>query len=138
MKSVEQYALVTPADAVGTYYFPFAQDAPSGLTLAVQSEASPTAVEGELRRVLAELDPRLPLFDVRVMRERVDHSLRARRATKSRLRSRRRPRRSACTGRSSDRRRLRCSGNIHSLPPRSLRNHSIAGESIATPSPLAP
>jgi putative ABC transport system permease protein len=38
-------------------------------------------VEADLRRVLASIDPRLPLFDVQVMRGRVDESLRARRAT---------------------------------------------------------
>jgi ABC-type antimicrobial peptide transport system permease subunit len=78
---VKQNALVTPADAVGAYYFPFAQDAPGFLTLAVQSEAAAPVVEREMRRVIADLDARLPLFDVRVMRERVDQSLRARRAT---------------------------------------------------------
>ncbi len=79
--AVKLYSLVTPANAVGVYYFPFAQQAPGGFTLAVQSDAAASTVEGDLRRVLAGLDPRLPLFDVRVMQARVDESLRARRAT---------------------------------------------------------
>jgi predicted permease len=81
VKSVKLYALITPANAVGVYYFPFGQQTPSGFTLAVASAASAAAVEADLRRVVAGLDPRLPLFDVRVMRARVDDSLRARRAT---------------------------------------------------------
>lgn len=79
--SVKLYALVTPANAVGVYYFPFAQQVPAGFTVAVQSAAAAAAVEADLRRVVGGLDPRLPLFDVRVMQTRIDESLRARRAT---------------------------------------------------------
>lgn len=81
VQSVKQHALVTPRDAVGCYYFPFGQNVPSSIVVTVQSAAAPSAVETDLRRVLASLDPRLPLFDVQVMRARVDESLRARRAT---------------------------------------------------------
>ena len=81
VRTVKQYALITPKDAVGTYYFPFAQNVPGGAVLAVQSAAAPASVEADLRRVVAALDPRLPLFDVQVMRARIDDSLRARRAT---------------------------------------------------------
>ncbi|MEZ5416665.1 MAG: ABC transporter permease [Vicinamibacterales bacterium] len=79
--SVKQYALVTPADAVGSYYFPFAQSVPTSIVITIQSSASAESVGADLRRLVAGLDPRLPLFDVQVMRERVDGSLRARRAT---------------------------------------------------------
>lgn len=79
--AVKLYALVTPVNGVGAYYFPFAQQVPGGFTLAVQSSAAASTVGADLRRVLAGLDPRLPLFDVRVMQARVDESLRARRAT---------------------------------------------------------
>jgi predicted permease len=81
VKTIKQYALVTPRDAVGTYYFPFGQNVPASFDLTVQSATSPATVEQDLRRVLASLDPRLPLYDVQVMRARVDESLRARRAT---------------------------------------------------------
>lgn len=81
VRSIKQYALVTPSDAVGAYYFPFGQSVPASVSITVQSAAAPSAVERDLRRVLASLDPRLPLFDVQVMRARVDESLRARRAT---------------------------------------------------------
>ncbi len=81
VKSVKLYALVTPQDAVGCYYFPFGQNVPTSIVVTVQSAAAPSVVERDLRRVLASLDPRLPLFDVQIMRSRVDDSLRARRAT---------------------------------------------------------
>ena len=81
VKTIKQYALITPRDAVGTYYFPFGQNVPASVDLTVQSATSPATVEQDLRRVLASLDPRLPLYDVQVMRARVDESLRARRAT---------------------------------------------------------
>ncbi|MEZ5292894.1 MAG: ADOP family duplicated permease [Vicinamibacterales bacterium] len=81
VRTIKQFALVTPKDAVGAYYFPFTQDVRASVVVAVQSAASSTAVEADLRRVAAGLDPRLPLFDVHVMRERIDGSLRARRAT---------------------------------------------------------
>jgi predicted permease len=81
VKTVKQYALVTPRDAVGCYYFPFGQNVPASVVVTVASAAAPSAVETDLRRTLASLDPRLPLFDVQVMRARVDDSLRARRAT---------------------------------------------------------
>ncbi len=81
VRAVKQYALITPNDAVGTYYFPFAQNVPSAAVLAVASAAAPSVVEADLRRVIAGLDPRLPLYDVRVMQARIDESLRARRAT---------------------------------------------------------
>ncbi len=81
VRSVKQHALVTPRDAVGCYYFPFGQNVPASIVVTVQSAAAPSVVETDLRRVLASIDPRLPLFDVQVMRARVDESLRARRAT---------------------------------------------------------
>lgn len=81
VKTIKQYALITPRDAVGTYYFPFGQSVPASVVITVQSTTSPSAVEQQLRRLLASLDPRLPLYDVRVMQDRVDDSLRARRAT---------------------------------------------------------
>jgi ABC-type antimicrobial peptide transport system permease subunit len=81
VKTIKQYALVTPQDTVGSYYFSFAQNVPASFSITVHSATSPAIVEGDLRRVLASLDPRLPLYDVQVMRARIDQSLRARRAT---------------------------------------------------------
>lgn len=80
-RTIKQYALVSSSDLIGTYYFPFAQSTPASFTLAVDSGAGATAVEAELRRTVAALDPRLPLFDVQVMGARVRESLRARQVT---------------------------------------------------------
>lgn len=81
VRSVKLHALVAQSGAVGAYYFPFGQDVPSSAIVAVASSASPGTVTTDLRRLLADLDPRLPLFDVQVMRDRIDDSLKARRAT---------------------------------------------------------
>ncbi|MBP7778689.1 MAG: ABC transporter permease [Acidobacteria bacterium] len=81
VREVKQHALVTPADAVGSYYYPMGQEVPGGVTVAVSSAAPASAVGADLRRLLAELDPRLPLFDVKIMQERIDRALGARRAT---------------------------------------------------------
>jgi predicted permease len=78
---VKQRELVTPASHVGTYYFSADQNPPSGFWIAVRSSAAPTAVEADLRRLVAGLDPRLPLFDVNTMQDRVQESVGARRAT---------------------------------------------------------
>jgi predicted permease len=78
---VKQEQLVTSASHVGTYYFASDQNPPSGFWIAVRSSAAPTAVEADLRRLVAGLDPRLPLYDVNTMQERVEASVGARRAT---------------------------------------------------------
>lgn len=80
-RTIKQYALVAPADLIGTYYFPFAQSVPGAFTLAVDSAAGAATVSADLRRAVTAIDPRLPLFDVQVMHERVRDSLRARQAT---------------------------------------------------------
>ncbi|MEZ5420785.1 MAG: hypothetical protein R2708_26050 [Vicinamibacterales bacterium] len=48
VREVKQHALVTPADAVGSYYFPLGQSVPGGVTLAVQGDALATAVAADL------------------------------------------------------------------------------------------
>ncbi len=81
VREVKQDALVTPADAVGTYYLPMTQEVPGNVTMAIRGDAPAAAVGADLRRLLAGIDPRLPLYDVKIMQERVDRALGARRAT---------------------------------------------------------
>ncbi len=81
--NMKQRALVTPAGTVGTYYFPSGQDVPSGFVVAVRAESSAGHTLSELRRVVAAIDPRLPLYNTKTMQERVDDSLTARRSTMS-------------------------------------------------------
>lgn len=69
-----------PAEHVGAYYFSYRQIPPSFVTLTVRvAGGEPASMVPELRRVLAGLDPELPLFNVRSMEERLDASLAGRR-----------------------------------------------------------
>lgn len=77
--NVSQHDIITPASHIGTYYFAAAQEVPSAMVLAVTSTAVSDSVVADLRLVLRELDPRLPLFDVKTMRERIDLSVGPRR-----------------------------------------------------------
>ncbi|HEX6053373.1 MAG TPA: ABC transporter permease [Gemmatimonadaceae bacterium] len=45
-------------------YFPFAQQTDETINLAVRTESDPASIATALRRVVRELDPTLPLFDV--------------------------------------------------------------------------
>jgi predicted permease len=61
--------------AVGAYYFPMAQDTARYLTFAVRSRGDDTTVAASLRAAVAGVDPELPVFDVKSMRERTDRAL---------------------------------------------------------------
>jgi ABC-type antimicrobial peptide transport system permease subunit len=52
-------------------YFPFAQATGRSLTIAVRTSADPTALVPAIRRVVQQIDPGLPLFQVSTMEERV-------------------------------------------------------------------
>ena len=62
-------------------YEPFAQRTRWNTYLVVQTTRSPTDVVPALRSKLAELDPLIPLYDVRTMQAALDHTLAARRIT---------------------------------------------------------
>lgn len=55
------------------FYLPMDQNYRSPATLMVRSASSPTALAGPVQRVLGELDPDLPVFNVRTM----EHHMRA-------------------------------------------------------------
>ena len=61
--------------AVGAYYFPMAQDTARYLTFAVRSRGDDATVAASLRAAVAGVDPELPVFDVKSMRERTDRAL---------------------------------------------------------------
>jgi putative ABC transport system permease protein len=69
--------LDTPARA--TLYWPQAQHANSFMTVMVRGAGTPEALAGSLRTIVAELDPKLPLSQVRPLRDVVDDSLGSRR-----------------------------------------------------------
>jgi predicted permease len=66
--------------AVGTYFFPMAQDTSRVVTFAVKSTPRPESLAGPLRAVVASLDPELPVFDSRTMEERTEAALLNRRS----------------------------------------------------------
>jgi predicted permease len=62
------------------FYRPFTQKRNTTLTFAVRTvQNDPAALVAPIRRTLAEIDPRLPMFNVSTMRKRVDDALLARR-----------------------------------------------------------
>jgi predicted permease len=72
--------LVEGNGAVGSYFFPIAQDSSRLLTFAVRSATDPAAQAAPLREAIAALDRELPVYDIQTMEERTDKSLVARRS----------------------------------------------------------
>jgi predicted lysophospholipase L1 biosynthesis ABC-type transport system permease subunit len=61
--------------AVGAYYFPMQQDTARYFTFAVRSRGDDSSVAASLRAAIAAVDPELPVYDVKSMRERTDRAL---------------------------------------------------------------
>lgn len=61
--------------AVGTYFFPMAQDSSRLVTFAIKTAVGPESLAGSLRAAVASLDPELPVFDSRTMDERAEGAL---------------------------------------------------------------
>ena len=57
------------------YYTPLAQHYDGGVSLIVRAKGDPAALTGSLRAVLGELDPHLPIYNVRTMEELMANSL---------------------------------------------------------------
>jgi predicted permease len=66
-------------EGVGTYYFPMRQAADRGMTLAIKTSGDPALLAAPVRQQLRALDPELPLYSVRTIKERMDESLADRR-----------------------------------------------------------
>lgn len=77
--SVQMRGLLSPADQVGAYYFPYTQDPDDDFVLAVRTAGDPERLMSSVRRAMTEIDPELPIFDVRTMQERISRSLTDRR-----------------------------------------------------------
>ena len=69
----------TADERVGAYYTSFAQEPANYIAFAVKTAGEPTQAVAAIRRVIAGLDPAVPLYDVRTMPERLDRSLNPRR-----------------------------------------------------------
>ena len=61
--------LSSPVDV----YFPFAQATDETIELALRSESDVATIEASLRRVVAELDPTLPLFEVAALSDALEN-----------------------------------------------------------------
>jgi predicted permease len=80
VRTVRLQGLVDTGDErLGAYYLPFAQQPSRGIGFAVRTTGEPTQAVKSIRRVLGEIDPALPFYDVRTMPERIDRSLGPRR-----------------------------------------------------------
>jgi predicted permease len=80
IEDVKLHDLTEGAKAVGTYYFPMAQDTSSLLTFALKTADRPETLSTALRNAVASLDPELPVFDLRTMEQRTETSLLNRRS----------------------------------------------------------
>jgi predicted permease len=58
-----------------TVYVPIAQDPPGQATVAVRAAGEPMALAGAVRSAVREVDPTLPLFDVKSQAKQVEESL---------------------------------------------------------------
>jgi predicted permease len=75
VKNVELTSL-TPKDVpVGTYYFPYAQDASPYLVFTVRAARDPQALEGTVRSTITSIDREVPVFNVQTMNDRLDSAL---------------------------------------------------------------
>jgi len=65
---------------VGAYYFPMTQFPFRTMGLVIQTAGDPDALVAPLRRVVAGMDPELPLFNVSTLEQRIDDSLQGRKS----------------------------------------------------------
>jgi len=77
--NVKLMGLVEADGRFGGYYIPFAQAPEHGFGLAVRSSRDPRLLAAAIRRVVASVDPELPLFSVKTMNERTQEVLVSRR-----------------------------------------------------------
>jgi predicted permease len=73
--------LVTDYGTNGTFYQPYAVTAPRDFGYVVRTAGDPTALVGEIRSALAQIDRELPLFDIRTMSERSELAVVSRTST---------------------------------------------------------
>jgi predicted permease len=78
VESVKQHDL-TEEERAGAYYFALAQEPWRSLTLVVRTEGDPLSVTPAVRRIIAGIDPDLPVYGARTLRSRIDDSLQSRR-----------------------------------------------------------
>jgi predicted permease len=78
--AMKQQALIEDKGAqLGAYYLPFAQSPDSQAGFVIKTTGDPVSATNAIQRTLATVDPELKLGDVKVMPERIEQSLHARR-----------------------------------------------------------
>jgi predicted permease len=80
-RDVKHYGLDVPMRP--SVYVPYRRFPNEGMTLVLRGSIDPGGLIAPARRILRELDPDLPMFEVRTMTERLERSLWARRAYSS-------------------------------------------------------
>jgi putative ABC transport system permease protein len=75
--TVKQNGLARPDKA--TIYYSFRQNTPSAFAVSLRGTLPPATFTSAVRAAVAAQDPRIPVYDVRLMAERVEESLGARR-----------------------------------------------------------
>ena len=65
--------------SVGTFYFPFQQSPGGGFTFVVRTTTPSSAVQADIRRVVARIDSQLPVFKQQPMQQWIDQALVGRR-----------------------------------------------------------
>ena len=78
--TVKQYDLTDPEHA-GAYYFTYRQRPVPSFVITARSDLDPDVLTAGVRRLVAGLDPEIPLYGARTLRSRVDESLATRRTT---------------------------------------------------------
>ena len=66
--------------SVGAYYFPISQVAPGGMTFTLRMEHASPTIGADIRRVIANIDPGLPVYRLQTMQDLIDRALVGRRA----------------------------------------------------------
>lgn len=79
VKEVQLDGIALDQPAMGAYYFAYPQFASSNIGLAVRTKLSSNDIVPALRKVIASLDPALPLYSIKSMDEYVDTALMSRR-----------------------------------------------------------
>jgi len=76
---VPMYGLADEERRVGAYFFPATQSPPGNFSFVARTALEGDTAAAAIRREIAAVDPELPLYDVRMMTERIDESLVSRR-----------------------------------------------------------
>ncbi|HTI69796.1 MAG TPA: FtsX-like permease family protein [Candidatus Limnocylindria bacterium] len=71
---------VADTEPLGTVYYPFRFWSDSAISVAVRSSLPPSVLGPALQRIVAQLDPQLPIDNLKPMQARIDDSLSSRRS----------------------------------------------------------